>query len=254
MPSYVVTGASRGIGLEFVRQLGADPANKVFALVRNKAAADHLAALEGKNVHIFQADVTDHKALKAAAVNVSQETGGKLDVLINNAAAINGDNDWRKLTDYDGEEETLEKDLDDAFKVNVLGVIHTTNAFLPLLREGSAKKVITIGSGGGEREFVFRSKLDAMVAYGTSKAAAHMIVTKYAVQLGDEGFIFIALSPGLVDTSSTSLGERSEKNKEWLTNYMPNLPKMISPTESVEKQLKVIAGITEKDNGSFLRS
>jgi nucleoside-diphosphate-sugar epimerase len=85
MPSYLITGAARGIGvcfinfflipncfcvpvgpfqLEFVRQLSARSQNTVFALDRSKMTADRLLSIHTKNVHIFEADITDHVALK----------------------------------------------------------------------------------------------------------------------------------------------------------------------------------------------
>ena len=86
MPSYLITGGSRGIGvrfldlslpfqlvftlqtlqLEFVRQLGADSRNTVFALVRSKITTDRLLAVRTENVHILEADITDHIALKVS--------------------------------------------------------------------------------------------------------------------------------------------------------------------------------------------
>ena len=86
------------------------------------------------------------------------------------------------------------------FKVNVLGVIHSTNSFLPLLRNGMTKKVVTISSGGGDRETVLKSGLAQMTAYGASKAAVNVVVAKYAIKLQKEGFTVIALAPGIVDT------------------------------------------------------
>ncbi|KAK7063705.1 hypothetical protein R3P38DRAFT_2756566 [Favolaschia claudopus] len=87
MSSYVVTGASRGIGLEFVKQLSANDKNQVFAVVRNKSKATFLQDLSRKNVTIVEADVTDAKALGLAAAEVAKATGNKLDYLINNAGS-----------------------------------------------------------------------------------------------------------------------------------------------------------------------
>lgn len=89
-----------------------------------------------------------------------------------------------------------------------MGVIHSTNSFLPLLRKGNTKKVVTISSGGGDRDFVMQMGFGRMVAYGASKAAVNMIVAKFAVKLQNERFIFVALSPGLVDTTATAPGTR----------------------------------------------
>ena len=127
MPSYAVIGASRGIGLEFVRQLVGESALKtaslidhatqavrpdttVYAVVRNAAKSTHLqdAIKSLKNVHVVEADVVDHISLEArspasrlrrrvadiaihlqqAAQQVSELSGGTLDYLIHNAAHI----------------------------------------------------------------------------------------------------------------------------------------------------------------------
>ncbi|KAF8513799.1 hypothetical protein JB92DRAFT_2922000 [Gautieria morchelliformis] len=263
MPSYVVTGASRGIGLEFVRQLSEHPENVVFALVRDAAAARAvpLSPLKsaGPNVHILEADVTDHKALKTAAGKVAELTGGKLDVLINNAAVLNGENDWRTLLDFEGEEQLLEEEFEHTFKVNVMGVIHSINNFLPLLRNGNTRKVVTISSRGGDPDLVLKTGLSQMVAYGASKAAVNMIVVKFAIKLQTEGFIVFAVSPGLVDTSATAAAKGSAKNSEWIAkfednmiNMNPNYQGMMTPDVSVKKQLEIIAGSTLKETGGFL--
>lgn len=87
MPSYLITGASRGLGYAFLQHLSQDPSNIVIGLVRNKAAAEEKVQKDGlKNVHIIQADIVDIPALKKAAEETAQLTGGSLDVLINNAA------------------------------------------------------------------------------------------------------------------------------------------------------------------------
>lgn len=88
MPSYVITGASRGLGYAFLQHLSADPSNIVIGLVRNKSEADAKVKKDGlpKNVHILQADILDIPALKKAAEDTTKITGGDIDILINNAA------------------------------------------------------------------------------------------------------------------------------------------------------------------------
>jgi hypothetical protein len=106
MPSYVVTGASRGLGVRsppslskpkltrklqyaFIQKLASNPSNVVIGLVRNKEATlTRLAKDKLQNVHVFEADIVGYPALQKAADEVSKITGGGLDVLINNAAYV----------------------------------------------------------------------------------------------------------------------------------------------------------------------
>ncbi|KAK5694995.1 hypothetical protein LTR17_024708 [Elasticomyces elasticus] len=77
MPSYVVTGANRGLGYAFVTHLAAIPGNIVLGLARKKQALEERLAKDGiKNVHVLAADITDVKALKAAADETAKITGG----------------------------------------------------------------------------------------------------------------------------------------------------------------------------------
>jgi NAD(P)-dependent dehydrogenase (short-subunit alcohol dehydrogenase family) len=88
------------------------------------------------------------------------------------------------------------------FEVNTVGVIFTINAFLPLLKRGSTKKVITLGSAVGDVEFTLASKWVGHAPYSISKAAITMVNAKYAVEYQDEGFTFLTIAPGLVSTST----------------------------------------------------
>jgi NAD(P)-dependent dehydrogenase (short-subunit alcohol dehydrogenase family) len=81
-------------------------------------------------------------------------------------------------------------------------VVFTINAFLPLLEKGSVKKVITISSGVGDLDLTILSGNATDGPYAISKAATNMVVAKYAAQYKDAGFVFLALSPGLVNTST----------------------------------------------------
>ncbi|OSX66914.1 hypothetical protein POSPLADRAFT_1129030 [Postia placenta MAD-698-R-SB12] len=210
MPSYAVIGGSRGIGLEFVRQLSSNPENTVFVTVRNRNSSTYLAELVAQsghqNIHVLEADVVDHRALKAAAEEVVKATGGSLDVLINNAARTEAHNAFKGLLDYE-DEDASDAEFLESFKINVLGFVHSVNTFLPLLRKGSAKKIVLIGSQGGERDFVWEARMPNMTAYSTTKAAAHMVMAKYAVLLEKEGFVVTSLCPGIVDVTTTASSE-----------------------------------------------
>ncbi|KAH9922395.1 uncharacterized protein B0H18DRAFT_879399 [Fomitopsis serialis] len=206
MATYAVIGGSRGIGLEIVRQLAANPENTVFATARNVEKSVHLAKVAEeaptKNVVILKADVVDHRSLNAAAEQIAEATGSSLDVLSHNATKMeyaNG-NLYRALTEYSSKPYvpiTVEPTggmLTRAyqFKVNTLGAIHSVDSFLPLLRQGATKKIIIISSGGGERDIVWKTRLTALAAYAVTKCAENMVMTKYAAELVDEGFVVAA--------------------------------------------------------------
>ena len=92
MGSYAVIGASKGIGLEFVRQLLADPSNVVLATCRNPDGATDLAAL-GKGaqgqLHIFALDTSDPESIASAPEHARTALGGRgLDYLLCNAAVV----------------------------------------------------------------------------------------------------------------------------------------------------------------------
>ncbi|KAG1886058.1 hypothetical protein F4604DRAFT_60194 [Suillus subluteus] len=273
MPSYAITGAARGIGFEFVNQLSADSGNIVFALVRNEATANKLKELGRHNVHIIEADITNNKALKYAAAEVSRLTGNSLDYLINNAGFVESEREGLTLDSYSSEE-LLTKDLLDSFNINVVGIIHTINIFLPLLKNGKAKTVVTLSTGLGDLDMTMGSELITSGPYSISKAAVNMVNAKYAAQYKSEGFIFLAISPGLVDTSTRArmflryfLGYpqlitanlATEKELEQLMamigkfrNAYPDFTGPITPEASVRMQLEVINRITVNDTGAFI--
>ncbi|KAG0707613.1 hypothetical protein DFH29DRAFT_1055838 [Suillus ampliporus] len=191
MPSYAITGAARGIGFEFVNQLSADSGNTVFALVRSKATATKLAGLGRPNVHVIEADITNTDALKYAAAEVALVTGSSLDYLINNAGFVEPERNGLNLDSYSSEE-LLTKDLLDSFNVNVVAVIHTINIFLPLLKNGKAKTVVTISSGVGDLDMTLVSESGTSVPYSISKACGqHGQCQVNAAQYKPEGFIFL---------------------------------------------------------------
>jgi NAD(P)-dependent dehydrogenase (short-subunit alcohol dehydrogenase family) len=258
MPSYLITGASRGLGYAFVRHLAAIPGNTVIGMARNKDAT--LARLEKDgitNVSVVQADITDREALATAYDKVSKITAGSLDVLINNAAVVNERSAY--LTLPNDEPAALEEDLMTSFRANVVGVANTINIFLPLLRAGKEKKIITISSGMADIDLINRFSVPIAAPYSISKAATNALVAKYNAALGkSEGLLFMALSPGLVDTSEgKAMSEQAIQGAQAMgamfQEYAPDFKGPISPEQSVEMCLKVIEGATvERFGGAFV--
>ena len=95
---------------------------------------------------------------------------------------------------------TLVKDLQANFDTNVIGVINTVSAFIPLLRNGQEKKVLTLSTGMADADLVNDFELGIAPSYSISKAALNMAIAKYNAEYKSEGILFMAVSPGVVDT------------------------------------------------------
>lgn len=205
MPSYVVSGAARGLGYEFVQQISREPSSTVFALVRNveKATALNELSSSRKNIHVIHCDVTLPADIEAAAAAVGTATGGSLDVLIHNAYATDSETLAIPPSAFTTENALVaKKGIDVALGTAVYAVLWLTNAFLPLIRKGKDKKIIHISSGIVDTALVEKSGLTAGVPYAISKASTNILVAKFAAELRDEGIWVLALSPGWVNTQN----------------------------------------------------
>ncbi|KAI1412747.1 NAD(P)-binding protein [Hypoxylon sp. FL1857] len=264
MSSYVVTGASRGLGFEFLRQLSADPAAVVIGIARDKAATEKKVAAEigRSNIHILHGDLTDYESLKKAADDTSKITGGSLDYLIANGAFLSKYSAFKSLYDMRDDPKALEEDLLINYKANVVGNIHLFNVFLPLIRKGKAKKVIAISSGHADVDLVLRYELEMSAPYAINKAAMNFAVAKYHAEFCHEGILFMSISPGVVDTSghndSAGLSPKElqslEKMGRKFAEYAPHFKGPITPEESVKLVINVInnASVERGDGGSFV--
>ncbi|KFZ19508.1 hypothetical protein V502_03620 [Pseudogymnoascus sp. VKM F-4520 (FW-2644)] len=254
MPSYVVTGASKGLGYAFVRQLALDPANTVVGIVRDIAATEKKLAKDGiKNVKVYKADITDLPALKAAAVDVQATVGG-IDYLIANAAFVSGVTSLRNLSDFTESPEVLQKDLVDSFSINVVGLINTVNAFISGVRKGQVKKVIAITSGMGDIGFVNELELDIAPSYAISKAGVNMALAKYSAIYKKEGILFLGICPGSVNTDALNAGNLNEEDLKRLQvvgaktiAYAPHFKGPASAEEAAERVLAIVERSKLKD-------
>ena len=105
--------------------------------------------------------------------------------------------------------QTLIKDLQISFDVNVVGVVKTVNTFIPLLLKGREKKVFTLSTGVADIDLVNQVDIAVAAPYSISKAALNMAIAKYSALYKSEGILFMAISPGLVDTGDLVPSELS---------------------------------------------
>jgi NAD(P)-dependent dehydrogenase (short-subunit alcohol dehydrogenase family) len=179
----VVTGASRGIGLELVKQLLAR-GDDVVAAVRDPEGAGELRALARPSLSIQRCDVTDQASVDALARAID----GPVDIVINNAG-INLPR--QKLSDLD-----LAVTLE-LYATNAIGPLRVTHALLPHLRRGTAKKLVHITSGMGS---IADNQRGESYGYRMSKAALNMMSKSLAVDLRGDGIISFVINPGWVKT------------------------------------------------------
>ncbi|KAK7913841.1 hypothetical protein PG985_011544 [Apiospora marii] len=260
MPSYVVTGVSRGLGYEFLRQLSSDPSDVVIGTVRDKAATlqkmSEDAGFQGRsNIHLLEVELTNYDALKKAAEDVAKITGGSLDYLIASAGYV---------TDFDAYDpigvvgtnlpRELEADLKKSIDVNVISNIHLCNLFLPLILKGQTKKVVLISTGMADTDFVNQYTVDVGSLYSISKAALNMAAAKFNAQYKKDGVLFMCISPGAVDVGKyaeltphqmEAMGGMMKKFAE----YAPNFTGPITPEESVRAVRSVWEKATVEENG-----
>lgn len=151
---------------------------------------------------MVKADMLDHKSLTIAANEVSKMINKSLDYLIINGAYLSLEAYFITPTEFIGQEDLLRREFINNLDVNVVGVIYSINAFLPLIRKGNAKKITVISTGLADLDLAQRANIAFSVLYSSTKAATNMVVAKYAAELRGEGIILLALSPGVVNTAT----------------------------------------------------
>jgi NAD(P)-dependent dehydrogenase (short-subunit alcohol dehydrogenase family) len=162
--------------------------------VQAKLDADSIS-----NVHIIAGDMADSVSLEKAAIEVSKITQG-VDYLIVNGAYIALKSARFNPSEFTGRAAELREEMVDSLDVNVVGVIYSINAFLPLVRKGTVKKITVISTGMADADMVVQHDIPGSIIYSSMKAATNMVVAKYAVELKGEDIIVLALSPGVVNT------------------------------------------------------
>lgn len=178
----VVTGASRGIGLELVKKLEAS-GHQVLALSRNTAAIDPVLA-DKEQITFLETDITTGAGIKRV-VGFVEENWDMVDIVIHNAGALL----------HKPFKETTSEDFMNIYQVNVFAVAELTRRLDPFLVSGS--HVIAISSMGGIQGSM---KFAGLSAYSSSKGAVITLMELLAEEYKDRGVQFNALALGAVQT------------------------------------------------------
>ncbi|TCD60729.1 hypothetical protein EIP91_009623 [Steccherinum ochraceum] len=223
--TWLITGTSRGIGLEFVRQLATSAENVVIASCRNPDAATDLKAIVSKakgTMHVVPLDVGDLESIKGVEKYVKDIIGDEaLDYLLNNAGTHPGEADAFNISP-----ETFIT----AMNTNVLGPAKLAETLLPYLERSQRPVVMNMSSGLGSFGFDLGP---ICAAYSVSKTALNMITYKQAK--AKPNVIFFAVDPGWVKTEMGGEGAQLE------------------PDVSVSGILKLLKSISLQQSGQYFR-
>jgi NAD(P)-dependent dehydrogenase (short-subunit alcohol dehydrogenase family) len=221
----LVTGANRGLGLEFTRQLLAR-GDRVIATCRRPGQAHALNRLVGEHpgrLHLLPLDVAEpksHAELVRELPLVSGDGGGRLDLLLNNAGVLHSGERFGKVT---------AATLDDSLRTNTTGPFLLAQALAPLLADGAKIANLSSELGSISGKDAFRTP-----SYSISKAALNMATALLARALADRGIVVVALHPGWVRTDMG--GEGAE----------------VAPEDAAAALLRVIDRADAGDSGRFL--
>jgi NAD(P)-dependent dehydrogenase (short-subunit alcohol dehydrogenase family) len=193
----LVTGGNRGIGLEVCRQLAGRGYTVVLGsrdVEKGHRAATTIAGDRGR-VLAWQLDVTSAEDIERARARTDEELG-RLDALVNNAAALY--DTWQRVTDAELDQ------VRSAFENNTLGPWRMVRAFLPLLRRSAHPRVVNVSSESGS----LASMANETPAYNISKVALNAVTRMLALELRSDGILVNSVCPGWVATEMGGPGGR----------------------------------------------
>ena len=225
MPRNVlVTGANRGIGLEFCRQLLA-AGDHVIATCLQPGKASALNALAGEypgRLHVLPLDVAQPKSRAELVRELPLVLGddARIDLLVNNAGVLHSGERFGHLD---------QAVLEDSLRINAIGPFLLSEAVAPLLADGARIANLSSVMGSITRQDAFRSP-----SYGASKAAQNLLNAQLAHALAARDIRVLSLHPGWVQTDMGGTGAE------------------VTPAASVAGLLQAIDAATPVQSGSFL--
>lgn len=241
--TYLVIGATRGIGLEFVKQLSEDKENKIIGSARHQEQAGELQELADsrENISIVEVEVDNEESIVKLGEQLAKIDGG-IDVLIHNAGVL--------LSAGTGMTLDISREMWlEHYKIDVLGAIEVFQQVYPFLIKKETRKIAFLSSVAGSLSEFLPFPIGA---FGQSKAALNYTTKHIAAELESEKFTVLAVHPGAV---TAARGDQAFKAfKHILPSEMMDQLRStaITPEASVKGLLEVISKATVKDSGKFL--
>lgn len=222
MKTILITGANRGIGLEFSRQY-AMAGWRVLACCRypeTAGALNNLAAQSSEQLTVHALDVAKHEQIEHLSKVLSNHS---IDLLVNNAGIYpTSRGDGFGKTDYDA--------WASAFHVNTMAPLKMAESFIAHVTSSNLRTIVTITSKMGS---VADNQRGGSYVYRSSKAAVNIVVKSLAIDLEPAGIIAVLLHPG------------------WVRTDMGGSNGLISTEQSVTGMRQVISNLTQADSGKF---
>jgi NAD(P)-dependent dehydrogenase (short-subunit alcohol dehydrogenase family) len=244
-PTVLITGANRGIGLEFAKGFAARGWTVVATTRRPTEAAElNALALKSRNVRVEALDITSADSVAELA---RRWRGRPIDVLVNNAALLErpADQQFGKL-DY----ALFER----SFAVNATGPMRVTEALIDNVAASQRKTVLTLSSAAGSTGMVTPPAV--YYPYRASKAALNMLMHNLAIDLKSRGVTVLLVNPGLVDTRGILTRKPGDPVPEEFASVMPAIEKGIiklqTTAEAVTAMLALLDRATPEQSGQFL--
>lgn len=192
MATAVITGANRGIGLEFTRQYLAD-GWRVIALLRESSEELDALADDG-SLRIITAELTDDDSLRAAVDSIDEE---RIDLLINNAGMMGDGVDTHTGRVFQPFGHFNRDEWQQVFDINTFTPMALSELLVEKLRAAEKPVIATISSQLGS---IANDLSGGMYAYRASKAAVNAIMKALSINLKDDGIVCLSLHPGWVKT------------------------------------------------------
>ena len=235
-PSVLITGSSSGIGRALAERFAAR-GWRVFASMRNPERGADLRARAGERgwrLTTPALDVTSDDGVAAATTDVLRETGGRLDVLVNNAGYYQ----------YGALEETSPEELRAQLETNVVGVLRTTRAFLPAMRARRGGTIVTLGSVSG------RVAIPIGGPYHASKWALEGMTESLVQEVAPFGIKVTIIEPGgfRTDWSGSSMQHSTHLSEyEFLPGRAAGAPRRQSAGDPVKAAAALLTIVDDPD-------